>query len=293
MTNEQLALCIQAGENVAENMEQLYLQVKDFIHAVAWKYRDSGEIEDLEQEGYLALYAAVDSYNPAAGVKFLTYAAYHIRQRMQRYLQNNGSCLRLPVYCLELVRQYQRFCSNYQKEHGCEPPERLSAAHLGIGLEQLENVKKNVCLLNLGSLDSPVAGIDGGEDATLGELTASEENLEEDVLDRMEQEQLQAVLWDCVDSLEGQQPEVIRMRYQENKTREQIGQCFGMTPAAARQTEFKALRELRKPQNSEKLRPFLGELYSMGLSGTGVEIFERTWTSATERAALKLTEVNK
>ena len=50
MTNEQLVLRIQAGENVAENMEQLYLQVKAFIHTIAWKYRDSGEMEDLEQE---------------------------------------------------------------------------------------------------------------------------------------------------------------------------------------------------------------------------------------------------
>lgn len=290
MTNEQLVLRIQAGENVAENMEQLYLQVKAFIHTIAWKYRDSGEMEDLEQEGYLALYSAVDGYDPAAGANFLTYAAYHIRQRMQRYLQNNGSCLRLPVHCLESLRRYQRFCSNYRREHGCEPPERLSAAHLGLSLEQLENVKKNACLVNLSSLDSPVTGIDGGEDATLGELTASAENLEEDVLERIQQEQLRAVLWDCVDNLEGQQPEVIRMRYQENMTREQVGQCFGMTPEAARQTEAKALRELRKPRNSDRLRPYFEEerIRSMGLSGTGVGAFERTWTSATERAAMNL-----
>lgn len=59
MTNEQLVIRIRAGENVAENMEQLYLQVKAFIHTIAWKYRDSGEIEDLEQEGYLALYGSL------------------------------------------------------------------------------------------------------------------------------------------------------------------------------------------------------------------------------------------
>ena len=290
MTNEQLVLRIQAGENVAENMEQLYLQVKAFIHTIAWKYRDSGEMEDLEQEGYLALYAAVDGYDPAVGANFLTYAAYHIRQRMQRYLQNNGSCLRLPVHCLESVRQYQRFCSNYQQEHGCEPSDAAVSAFMGLTLEQVGNIKKNACLSNLGSLDSPVTGIDGGEDTTLGELTASAENLEEDVLERIEQEQLRVVLWNCVDSLEGQQPEVIRMRYQENMTREQVGQCFGITLEAARQTEAKALRELRKPRNSDRLRPFFSEerSYSMGISGTGVGVFERTWTSATERAALKL-----
>lgn len=140
MTNEQLALCIQAGENVAENMEQLYLQVKGFIHAVAWKYRDSGEIEDLEQEGYLALYTAVDSYNPAAGVKFLTYAAYYIRQRMQRYLQQNGSCLRLPVHCMELVRKYEKFRQNYKRDNGYEPSDSAIAQYLGCGYKRLQEI---------------------------------------------------------------------------------------------------------------------------------------------------------
>lgn len=79
LTNEQLVMRIKAGENVAGNMEQLYNQVSRFIHAVAWKYRDSGEMEDLDQEGYLALYPAIDGYDPAQGVKFLTYAEYHIR----------------------------------------------------------------------------------------------------------------------------------------------------------------------------------------------------------------------
>ena len=79
MTNEQLVLRIQAGENVAENMEQLYNQVSRFIHSVASRYRDSGELEDLEQEGYLALYPAIDGYDPNQGATFLTYAEYHIR----------------------------------------------------------------------------------------------------------------------------------------------------------------------------------------------------------------------
>lgn len=249
-------------------------------------------MKDLEQEGYLALYAAIDGYNPAVGANFLTYAGYHIRQRMQRYLQNNASCLRLPVHCLEDMRKYRKFCNDYWQEYGCEPPDAASAAFMGLTLEQIENVKKSACLLNLSSLDSPVTGVDGGEDATLGELTASAENLEEDVLERIEQEQLQAVLWGCVGELPGQQPEVIRMRYQENMTREQVGQCCGIPTEAARQMEYKALRELRKPCNSEKLRPFYPAawIYSMGMSGTGVEAFRRTWTSSTERAAMKLAE---
>lgn len=130
LTNEQLVIRIKAGEDVAGNMEQLYNQVRRFIHVLAWKYRDSGELEDLEQEGYLALYPAIDGYDPAQGVKFLTYAEYHIKQRMRRYLQMNGSCLRLPVHCLEKVQQYKRFCSSFQQEYGREPLDREAAANL-------------------------------------------------------------------------------------------------------------------------------------------------------------------
>ena len=86
MTNEQLAARIRAGEDVGENMAQLYDQVKDFIRSVAWKYKGLGELEDLEQEGFLALYDAIDHYEADQGVKFLSYAEYWLRQRMQSHL---------------------------------------------------------------------------------------------------------------------------------------------------------------------------------------------------------------
>ena len=86
MTNEQLVARIQAGEDVSENMSQLYDQVKDFICSIAWKYRNSAELDDLEQEGYLALYPAIDGFNKSAA-GYLTYAEKWIRQRMQRYIQ--------------------------------------------------------------------------------------------------------------------------------------------------------------------------------------------------------------
>lgn len=94
---EQLAARIRAGENVGNNMAVLYDQVKDFIHAMAYKYHGQGELEDLEQEGFLALYDAIDHYEADQGVKFLTYASHWIRQRMQKYIQNTGSPLRLSA----------------------------------------------------------------------------------------------------------------------------------------------------------------------------------------------------
>lgn len=286
MTNEQLVIRIKAGENVADNMDQLYSQTRRFIHSIAWKYRDSGEIEDLEQEGYLALYDAIDGYDPAHEVKFLTYAEYWIRQRMQRYLQISGSCMRLPVHCREKVRQYERFVSEYEREHGEKPTEWEAAAHLGFTLQQVEDIRKSACMAKMGSLASPVKGLDGGEDATVGELVADPADLEEEVLDRVQREQLCSVLWDCVDNLEDRQPEVIRKRYQEGRTMAAIGEDYGVSIEAIRQTERKALRALRGGRNRKKLLPFM-EIYGMAITGNGVGRFNRTWTSSTERAALK------
>ena len=293
MTNEQLVARIRAGENVGENMAQLYEQVKRFIHAVAWRYRDSGMVEDLEQEGFLALYDAVDGYDGAQGVRFLTYAEYWIRQRISRYLQANGSSLRLPMHCREKLLRYKRLCSSFQLEHGREPSEREIARLMGLTLEQVREIRGNVCMARVGSLDAPVKGLDGGEDTTVGDLVAAPADPTGEAVDRVQSAQLCAVLWECVDSLPGQQPAVIRQRYQGGMSLREIGEAQGTTPEAVRQIHAKALRELRASRFSKRLRPFLPEaerIYSMGLRGNGVGKFNRTWTSSTEKAALWLEE---
>lgn len=293
MTNEQLVARIRAGENVGENMAQLYEQVKRFIHAAAWRYRDSGMVEDLEQEGFLALYDAVDGYDEAQGVRFLTYAEYWIRQRISRYLQVNGSSLRLPVHCQEKLLRYKRLCSSFQLEHGREPSEREIARLMGLTLEQVREIKGNACMARVGSLDAPVKGLDGGEDTTVGDLVATPADPTGEAVDRVQRAQLCAVLWECVDSLPGQQPTVIRQRYQDGMSLREIGEVQGTTAEAVRQIHAKALRELRASRFSKRLRPFLPEaerIYSMGLRGNGVGKFHRTWTSSTEKAALWLDE---
>ena len=83
------------------------------------------------------------------------------------------------------------------------------------------------------------------------------------------------------------------MRYQKNMSLSMIGREYGTTPEAVRQIHAKALRELRRPRNSRRLRPFLGEagqIYSAALVGNGVSRFNQTWTSSTERVALELVE---
>lgn len=291
MTNEQLVALIQAGEDTGNNMALLYDQVKDFIRSVAWQYRDTGEMEDLLQEGYLALYPAIDNYDPSAGVKFLTYASHWIHQRMRRYLQNNGSCMRIPVQCLEQIRKMKKYQSDYEKEYDREPSAVEIARFMWLTLEQVKALQENACMASLRSLDAPVAGADGTEDTTVGELVAAAGNQEEDILDRMEKESLCRTLWGCVDSLPEIQAEVIRSRYQGKLTIKGCGDACGITAAEARKQHDKALRNLRSGENGKLLRAFLPEdswIYNSALIGGGVGHFARTWTSSTERVALEL-----
>lgn len=292
MTNEQLVIRIKAGENTADNMAQLYDQVKGFICSIAWRYKGQEELEDLEQEGYLALYDAIDGYDPDLGYKFLTYAEKWIKQRIQRYIAGNACCLRLSFHEQERLKKYKRLCDSYMKEYDREPSEWEAAAHLGLSIDQVMGIKRNACIASLGSLDAPVKGLE--EDGiTVGDGVPSHENMEEAVLDKVEHEELQTVLWDLVNQLPGRQPEVIKSRYQEGKTLEAISQRYGVSREVIRQDEAKALRKLRKPKRTRVLKPFLPEadrIYSMGITGNGVDRFNRTWTSSTERAALSALE---
>lgn len=288
MTNEQLVIRIKAGIDTAENMLTLYNQVKAFIHTIAWKHRSYEDVEDLEQEGYLALYDAIDGYDPEAGCKFLTYAEYWIKQRIVRYIERNSSCLRLSFHSQALLRQYKRFYDSFMKEHGREPSEAETADFMVLSIDQVRDIHRNAFIANLGSLDAPVKGYEE-EGFSLGDSVPSGEDMEGDSLDRLQHEQLKAVLSDCVDSLPGRQREVICKQYRDNMTMAEIGREYGVSREAIRQDQAKALRELRKPKRSDRLRPFLPDderLYSMGLSGNGVGRFNRTWTSSTERAVI-------
>ena len=291
MTNEQLAVRIRAGENVGDNMAILYDQVKDFIHAMAYKYHGQGELEDLKQEGFLALYDAIDHYEADQGVKFLTYASHWIRQRMQKYIQNTGSPLRLSAGRQKAIRKYRKFCTEFQTEQGRKPTEAELCRSLWLTLEQLREIQYDACMTAVKSLDAPIKGAEGEEDTTLGELAAFAADPCEELLDRLEQEELCSVLWQCVDSLPGKQPDVIRSRYKDNMTMKQCGQFCGISEAEARKQQLKALRSLRTGKNAKLLYPFVLEderIYSGALIGNGVERFNHTWTSSTERVALEL-----
>lgn len=287
MNNEQLVIQIKAcGADTADHMLQLYQNLKGLIHSVAWRYKGYGELEDLEQEGYLALYSAVDGYDPDAGASFATYAFQWIRQAVSRYIQMNSSSLRLPVHSQERIVKYKRLVDSFQKEANRKPTDAEICHYLGISLEQCQRLGKDRYLVNMESLDGYVSGTDGEKDITIGETVASEEDVEESVLNCIQEEQLRQDLWSLVDSLGERQSDVIRKRFQDNMTLEAIGNEYGISRDAIRQVESKALRELRKPRNSKRLQPYIDEIRSAAMSGVGVSRFNETWTSATERVAI-------
>lgn len=288
MTNEQLVICIQAGEEVADYMAQLWQQNQGIIGKLAGKYSHLAEEEDLKQEGYFGLWEAAWRYNPKEGAKFITYASHWIRQKMVRYIHNNGT-VRIPVHENERLMQYNKLCNAFLAKLNKMPAVHEISRYLGISIKQARQLQKDAEMAAIGSLDSPVAG---AEDIVLGDSIASNEDIESTILDKLEAQQLKDTLWPLVDALPGKQPEVIRARYQEGRTLEDVGREMRVTGNMVRQIQATALRELRKPSRADQLRPFLDEvIYSKGIRGGGVRRFHETWTSSTEREALKLVEL--
>ena len=290
MTNEQLAIRIKAGIDVANNMLQLWQQNRGFIHKIVNQYKAYAEEEDLEQEGYLGLSAAVDHYNPDEGVTFIHYASFWIKQYIARYIRGNGT-VRLPEFMQGRIREYNKMVQKWQQNYHRKPTDGEICHFLDLSWEMLENLKKAVQMAKIGSLDVPI-GED--EDCSLYELIPGsideEEQVESMVLEKVQKEELCAVVWPLVDSLTDTQAKTIRARYQDNMTFREIAEDQGVSVEMARQRERQGLRELRKPSKSKLLRPFLPDdnrIYSMGLQGNGVGSFNRTWTSSTERAALR------
>ena len=290
MTNEQLAIRIKSGIDVADNMLALWQQNRSFIHKIANQYRAYADAEDLEQEGYLGLSDAVNHYNPDEGVTFLHYASFWIKQYMSRYIKSNGT-IRLPEFMQGRIREYNKMVQKWQQNYHRKPTDGEICHFLDLSWEMLENLKKAVQMAKIGSLDIPI-GED--EDCSLYELIPGsideEEQVESMVLEKVQKEELCAVVWALVDSLTDTQAKTIRARYQDNMTFREIAEDQGVSVEMARQRERQGLRELRKPSKSKLLRPFLPDdnrIYSMGLQGNGVGSFNRTWTSSTERAALR------
>ena len=290
LKNEELVKLIQNGTNVTENMQQLWQQNQGFIFKIAIQYQSLSELDDLIQESYFGLCKAVDHYNPDMDASFIHYASFWIRQQLIRYIKKNKT-VRIPEHTHGKIREYKKAVQQWQQRYHREPTEAEISDYIGIDGKTLEEIKRSALMGKIGSLDVPV----GEEsDGTLYDLIPSGMDDKEDVLNKVANEELAEVLWGMVKELPGQQSEVLKMRFKENMKLREIGAVYGFSIDRARQIESKGLRTLRNPKRSRILREFLDDerIYNSALHGNGVSSFSNTWTSSTERIALKRIEAD-
>ncbi len=288
LDNEQLAARIQSGDNEAENMLQLWKQNKGFIAMIARWYSAGAEMEDLEQEGYIALCEAVQHYDPGRGMSFISYAAFWIKRRM-RICADNNRTVRLSFNAGDEVRQYQKLVREYRQECGCEPSGRELCSLLCISREKLDQIRKAAQMGNIRSLYEPVQGLEG--DINIGDTVPSGEDMEEDVIRRLDREQMSRELWLAVDQLPGDQPAVLRMVYGDGMTRIKAGEVLGYGNGKVGIEERRALNALRKPHRCKKFRAYFEEYLSAApIHHVGVRRFNETWTREVEQEALRWAE---
>jgi RNA polymerase primary sigma factor len=230
------------------------------VVSVAKKYMNRGmSLLDLVQEGNAGLMRAVDKFEYARGFKFSTYATWWIRQAVQRSLADQARTIRIPVHMVETMSKLARITRDLAAQLGRQPTnEEIAVAMSADGktpmnAERVEEIKK------LGrqpvSLAAPVGE---EEDTELGDLLEDRDAISphDAAADRLMREQIESVLA----SLDGREQRVIRLRFGLDdghaRTLEEVGREFGLTRERIRQIESHALRKLRHPSRSRKLREF-------------------------------------
>lgn len=284
MSNEELVKEIQSGQNREDNLTRLWESNQGLIRLVVKKFAAAGEWEDLQQEGYLALHRAVFAYDPARGASFSTVLYKWLYQGLSRYADGN-TAVQLSADARQAVRAYQKMESSFLMEYGRYPTNWEAAQLLGETPDQVEKVKQWRTCLQVQSLDCPVEQEDG--ETSLYDCAEAPQSAVEDAEMEIYQEELAAALWSTVDSLEEEQAQVIRRKYQGGESLREIDEESGMPAGWARKAEAKGLRELGRGRRKMRLLPFYEDIRSAGMEGTGVRRFKTTWTSATERVALQ------
>jgi RNA polymerase primary sigma factor len=288
MSNEELVIKIKAGIDVADNMALLYEQNKNYIYKVAKGYSAYAEMDDLLQEGYFGLSEAVERYDTGHGVKFITYAGYWFKQSMWNYIVNNGKTVRIPSFLQDRINKYNKFINTFTLQYNRKPSKSELSYYLDLSIETVENLEKHIIMAKIGSLDNAITG---EEELTVGDVVASDTNIELDVVDSIFNKQLKEDLWNLVeDVLEEKEQKIVKNRYQDNKTLQSISDEMGITKSAVRQYQSKSLRKLWK---GAKARGFMDK-YEQEICHAwrgSLGSFNNTWTSSTEFTAMKLLEM--